>query len=74
MPHAKNGTLRIRCAAEPEAWRLTWSPVPTLPENLAPDVDEDSMDICGRWARRTGAALGSSLECRGGCLMARVPR
>lgn len=74
MPHAKNGTLRIRCAAGPEAWRLAWSPVPALPENLAPDADESSMDICGRWARRTGSALGSSLECRDGCLMAHVPR
>jgi hypothetical protein len=74
LPQARNATLCLRCRADQDAWRVGWSPVLVLPENLAPGADEETMDICGRWARRAASALGSSLEHQEGFLWARIPR
>jgi len=74
MPFAKGAVMTIRCGADPDGWRVQWSPAPALPENLVPGADEGQMDICGRWAVRAGSALASSLSCEGGSLVARIPR
>jgi len=74
MPFAKGAVMNILCSADPDGWRVQWSPAPGLPENLAPGADVNHMDICGRWALQAGSALASSLTCEGGSLVVRIPR
>jgi hypothetical protein len=74
MPFAKGTVMSIRCGADPDGWRVQWSPAPGMPDNLVPGADVDHMDICGRWALQAGAALASSLTCEGGSLLLRIPR
>jgi hypothetical protein len=74
LPYAKGSTMTIRCSAGPEAWCLQWTPAPALPANLAAGLEERSMDICSRWALTVGSAVGASLSCQAGSLLARIPR
>jgi hypothetical protein len=74
MPYAKGGTMIINCSADPGEWRLQWTPVPALPDSLGPGPDDRALDICGRWAVRAGSALGVSLSCEDGSLLAHLPR
>jgi len=74
ISQAKGGVMNLDCVADPDEWRLRWSPVPFLPESLAQGPEDGPGDTCGRWAARVGSALGASLGLEGGALLARIPR
>ena len=74
LPYARTATLAIHFSADPEGWRVRWSPAPRLPESLAADPERMAMDICSRWAQQAGASLEAGLSCGDGALLARIPR
>jgi hypothetical protein len=74
LPYAKGRTMTIRCSVGPEAWMLRWNPAPALPESLAAGPVNRPVDICSRWAIQVGAALGATLACEAGSMVARIPR
>jgi hypothetical protein len=74
LPYVRGGALTLHFAADAEAWRVRWHPVPLMPENLLPGDGERSQDISARWASRAGDALGAALTLEDGTLLARLPR
>ncbi len=74
LPYAKGSTMSIHFSVGPDAWVLRWHPAPALPESLAPGSEAHPVDICSRWAIQVGAALGASLSCEAGSMVARIPR
>jgi hypothetical protein len=74
LPYAKTDVMNIHGSAGPDGWQLRWTPAPTLPDTLTPGPADKPLDICSRWAIRAGLALGASLACGDGSLVARIPR
>ncbi len=74
VPYARGAVMTLRLSAAPEQWRLAWSPVPALPEALAPGPEDRSLDLSARWAARVGQSMDAELSCEAGTLIVRVPR
>jgi hypothetical protein len=73
LPMARPEVMAIACGADADGWRMRWSPVPVLPESLAPGTGDRSMDVAARWAR-VGTALAATTAGAGGALEVRLPR
>jgi len=73
LPGARPPVMAITGGAADDGWWLRWSPVPLLPESLAPGSEDRPMDVAARWAARVGAYLGASAAMEGGALLVRVP-
>jgi hypothetical protein len=74
LPYAKDGPMAIVCVATAEAWRIRWSPVQQLPDQLVQAPGHPPLDTCGQWAAAIAADLGATLTVCDGALEARVPR
>lgn len=78
LPYARTGPVAIRCEATGEEWRIRWSPVAHLPEQLAEHLTgtpaDRPTDICGRWAAAVASGLGATAALDGGGLQIRIPR
>jgi hypothetical protein len=73
LPIARPAAMAVTGGADADGWWLRWDPVPILPESLAPDPGDRSMDVSARWAARVGTFLGASLTLEGGALVVRLP-